>query len=126
MVLAGLYSRGRAFTAREPGTCRTSMGGTSGAEWNVDVLDPQALKKQVTTIVETQNASHKEVLDKVEGNRARKRAVASRGVLRHGGARSSKRVNSKIGVHVDWPVEGGYGGAKERLWGTKHHLRRRA
>eukprot|EP00903_Cladosiphon_okamuranus_P017345 g15980.t1 len=58
-----------------------TLASSSEEEWKVDVLDAEALTQHVRHIVNAQTALHKEVLDKVESNRAKQRKAASRGQL---------------------------------------------
>ena len=53
----------------------------SGSDWNFDILEKRALKRQVQNVVIAQSQLHKQVLAKVEHNRARQRTTASRGSL---------------------------------------------
>ena len=45
----------------------------------MDVLDEKALQAKVQSMVAAQSQLHKEVLDKVQANRGKQRAAASRG-----------------------------------------------
>ena len=66
---------------RAPRTSFSTLAATSGEEWNIDSLDVDQLQQQIQSIVLAQTDLHKQVLKKVESNRARQRSAASRGVL---------------------------------------------
>jgi len=67
---------------RAPQTCFATLASSSRDDaWNVDVLNADALKQHVRLIEEAQTELHKEVLAKVESNRAKQRNAASRGRL---------------------------------------------
>ena len=66
---------------RAPRTSFSTLASSSGEEWNIDSLDVDQLQQQIQSIVLAQTDLHKQVLKKVESNRARQRSAASRGVL---------------------------------------------
>ena len=105
---------------------------SSGDDWNVDVLDAQALQRYVQYVVEAH--LHKEVLAKVESTRAKHRKSASRGQFRtfqlatiSRGAGSSWWFGFETGIiYVDGSVTRGYHWPKTCLWYPEHHLWRGA
>ena len=65
---------------RAPRTALSTLASSTGPDWQVDVLDDKALRKKVQNVVEVQSQLHKEVLGKVQANRGKERATASRGI----------------------------------------------
>ncbi|CAN0065761.1 unnamed protein product [Sphacelaria rigidula] len=59
----------------------STLSSSTGGEWSVDVLDEDALRRQVTSIVEAQQELHKKVAQRVDKNRDLQRRVASKGKL---------------------------------------------
>ena len=66
---------------RAPRIVLSTLASSTESEWKVDVLDGQALRRQVRGVVEAQANLHKEVLVKVQANRGRQRAAATKGTL---------------------------------------------
>ena len=66
---------------RAPRIVFLTLASSTESEWQVDVLDGQALRRQVRGVVEAQANLHKEVLEKVQANRGRQRAAATKGTL---------------------------------------------
>ncbi|CAB1109830.1 unnamed protein product [Ectocarpus sp. CCAP 1310/34] len=66
---------------RAPRTSFSTLASSSGEAWNIDTLDATKLKQQVQNVIQTQAVLHKQVQQKVDHNRARQRAAASRGDL---------------------------------------------
>eukprot|EP00752_Nemacystus_decipiens_P007839 g7004.t1 len=68
---------------RAPTTAFATLASFSGGnnEWQVDALDPEAMKLHVKNIVDAQAKLHKQVATLVEKNRAKQRNAASRGQL---------------------------------------------
>ena len=64
---------------RVPRTALSTLASSTGQDWQVDLLDDKALRKKVQSVVEMQSQLHKEILDKVQANRDKQRAAASRG-----------------------------------------------
>ena len=66
---------------RAPKTFLSTLASPTSGEWRVDVMDPAALRRHVRGVVEAQVGLHKEVLKKVQTNRALQRAAVSKGAL---------------------------------------------
>eukprot|EP00903_Cladosiphon_okamuranus_P011351 g10699.t1 len=64
---------------RRPETA--ALASSSGEDWNVDVLDDDALKHHVRNVVEVQAELHKDVSAKVNKNREKQRKAESRDTL---------------------------------------------
>ena len=59
----------------------STLASSTGHDWQVDVVDEKALRAKLQSVVTAQSQQHKEVLEKVQANRGKKRAVTSRGSL---------------------------------------------
>ena len=68
-----------AMFGRAPRIALSTLASSTGQDWQVDVLDENALQAKVQSVVAAQSQLHKEVLDKA--NRGKQRAAASRGSL---------------------------------------------
>jgi len=66
---------------RAPKTFLSTLASSASGDWQVNVLDAPALRRHVRGVVDAQVALHKEVLTKVQANRERQRATASKGTL---------------------------------------------
>ena len=66
---------------RVPRVALSTLASSTGQDWQVDVLDEKALRAKVQSVVAAQSQLHKEVLEKVQVNRGKQRAAASRGSL---------------------------------------------
>ena len=66
---------------RAPRVALSMLASSTGQGWQVDVVDEKTLRAKVQSVVAAQNQLHKEVLDKVQANRGKRRVAASRGSL---------------------------------------------
>ena len=66
---------------RAPRRALSTLASSTRQDWQVDVLDDKALRKKVQSVMEVRSQLHQKVLDKVQANRGKQRAAASRGNL---------------------------------------------
>ena len=62
---------------RTPRTALSTLASSTGQDWHVDVLDDNALRREVQSVGEVQSQLHKEVLDKAQANRGEQLVAAS-------------------------------------------------